>query len=87
MLPKFNTQPVPEERIAKIQEMLNDPIVGEAWHQFVNLGQPHNHMLSISQIKLRDKAWAEYARLRDEYLKLPPLSIPIMQGTQARYRN
>jgi hypothetical protein len=84
---RFNTAPVPEEKILLIKTMLEDPIVGEAWMQFVNLGQPHNHILSMSQIKLRDKAWAEYARLRDEYLKLPPLSIPIMQGTQARYRN
>lgn len=84
---RYNTQTVPQDRIDMINEMLNDPIVGEAWSQFVKLGQPHNQGLSMGQIKARDKAWIEYCVVRDQYLKLPPLSVPYVQGTQNRYRN
>jgi hypothetical protein len=87
MLPKYNTAPVPEEKIQKIQEMLNDPIVGEAWKQFVNLGGELHGTMTMNQINAREIAWNEYVRLRDDYLKLPPLSIPAMQGTHLRYRN
>lgn len=87
MIYRFNTAPVPPERIEQIQTMLNDPIVGEAWNIFIKLGQPHNEILSMNQIKARDKAWAAYCVVRDQYLKLPPLSVPYVQGTQNRYRN
>lgn len=82
---RFNTAPVPEERIEMITKLLNDPLVGEAWLAYTTLGQMASP--TVSFINARDKAWREYARLRDEYLKLPPLVIPIMQGTQNRYRN
>ena len=78
---------VPEKRIQIINTMLADPIVSEAWSVFIRLGQPNNAQLSMNQIKARDKAWGEYCKVRDEYLKLPPLSVPYMQGTQNRYRN
>lgn len=86
MIYRFNTQPVPPEKIDQINAMLKDPIVGEAWSYFVALGQPHNQTLSMNQIKARDKAWIQYCIVRDQYLKLPPLSVPYVQGTQNRYR-
>jgi hypothetical protein len=87
MIYRFNTQPVPQDKIDTINNMLQDPIVGEAWDIFVSLGQPHNQMLSMNQIRAREKAWQEYCVVRDKYLNLPPLSVPYVQGTQNRYRN
>lgn len=85
MRPRYNTAPVPREKIQLIQDMLNDPTVGELWQIYIQMGQPQNGA-SSALLKAREKAWNHYCIARDKFLGLPPLVVPSMQGTINRYR-
>ena len=82
---KLTNAPVTPEKIEIIQNMLNDPIVGELWREFVMLGQPQVETAK-SLLKKRENAFALYAAARDAFLGLPPLTIQPVQGTHQRFR-
>jgi hypothetical protein len=84
-MPRYNNSPVQPEKIQLIYDLLNDPIVKDAWRRFVMLGQPQ-HGSNGTIYKEREKAFTEYATARDKFLGLPPLIVPSVQGTHNRYR-
>ena len=84
-MPRYNDAPVSPEKIQMINDLLNDPIVGQLWKEYVLTGQPavDSHR---ALIKTREEAFQRYAIARDKYLGLPPLKIQGVQGTHAKYR-
>lgn len=79
---KLNYDLVHPEKVKLIESMLADPIVNELWLKFVNLGLPNPSNTAL--IKAREIAWNEYCYFRDQYLGLPPLVVPHIQGTNRR---
>lgn len=84
-MPRYNDAPVSPEKIKLINEMLNDPVVGQLWKEYTMLGQPEQQSAN-SLIKKRVDTFHAYAVARDAYLGLPPLTIKPIQGTHQRYR-
>lgn len=71
---RYNDAPVSPEKIQLITDMLNDPIVGEAWNQYQSLTAATSGA-SVSLIKARFKAWHNYVLLRDQFLGLPTTNL------------
>ncbi len=72
---RFNEAPVLPEQIEKIKTLLNDKTVNKLWLTFVGLGNSGGSFIE------REKAFDAYADARDKFLKLPPLAVEGIQGT------
>ena len=67
---RYNTAPVPPDKINLIHELMNDPHVKEAWEQYIKLNDIASNS-SRTHVKARMEAWHNYVLLRDQFLGLP----------------
>lgn len=70
---RYNTAPVPPEKIQLIKDCLNDPEVNAAWLELVNMQQVV-YGSERSLIKTRFQAWHRYVVARDKFLGLPTIN-------------
>jgi hypothetical protein len=61
--------PVHENKINLIKSLLSDPVVSEAYYQWVSIEAIEKNF------KKRQSAFVNYYTLRDQFLGLPPLSV------------
>ncbi len=79
MIHRFNTAPVPLEKIELIQNLLNDPNVKQAWLNYTKLSDIGTNS-SKTAIRARMEAWHNYVVLRDQFLGLPTHNTYFLQG-------
>lgn len=73
MHPRYNTAPVPPDKVKLIQDLMSDPFVAIAWHNYTTI--PVLDYSTTKSIRLaKEVAWAQYCKERDRFLGLPPRS-------------
>lgn len=81
---RFNTTPVPPEKIKLIHDLMNDPQV-KATYKIWTMMQSANNQGDRSLIKARFKAWHEYVLARDAFLGLPTHNTNFLERMSNNY--